>query len=410
MSPEKDGNDLSVLKIEHDENFSYEDMKKRKWGRIATAAVAAVIVMVLVVWNPFSSAREVQVTTVVTLSPSQMATILNASGYVVAQRMAAVASKATGRLVSMAVEEGDHVKEDEVIAHIESDDVEAQLAQGKANYEAAVASVAQAQAQLNEATLQYERMKSLIDDNLISRTEFDTAEARYKSALAAVEAGKANARAIKAGVEALNVAVENTRIRAPFDGTVLNKYADIGEIVAPFAAGANARAAVVTIADMNSLQIEADVSESNIERIKLGMPCEIILDAYPEKTYHGVVHKIVPTVDRSKATVLTKIRFADQDDLVLPEMSARVSFLSEAVLQETASGPQVAVYSSAVVRRDGRKVAFRVKGDSVEEVTVEADSTVGDYLEIRSGLAPGDVVVLNPADALSTGSRIRLAQ
>jgi RND family efflux transporter MFP subunit len=252
----------------------------------------------------------------------------------------------------------------------------------------------------------------LLKDELVPESEYDAAEARYKSAQSSVEAAEANIRAMSAGVQVLEVAVENTYIRAPFDGTVLNKYADEGEMVAPFAAGANARASVLTIADMESLQVEADVSESNIEKVKIGLPCQIILDAYPEKAYHGVVHKIVPTADRSKATVLTKIRFTDRDNLVLPEMSAKVAFLSESYNTDNNNTSKLAVYSTAIVKRNDKQIAFKImeKENKVEEITVETGSAIGDYLEIKNGLQLGDKVVLNPEKELANGSKVNIAQ
>jgi multidrug efflux pump subunit AcrA (membrane-fusion protein) len=169
---------------------------------------------------------------------------------------------------------------------------------------------------------------------------------------------------------------------------VLTKNADVGDIVTPLGAAANARASVVTIADMGSLQVEADVSESNLEKIKVGQPCEISLDALPEDRFQGKVHMIVPTADRSKATVLVKVRFVDMDERILPEMSAMVAFLSKAV-PESERKPRTAVSPSAVTVRNGKKVVFLVKGDRVVETPATTGASIGDFVEIKSGAGPG---------------------
>ena len=411
MSAENDKPDISVLKIKRDSNneFTGNNSGRRRWVVPLLIVVIVLAVVLTVVVYKFDTSLEVQVTTVTTVSPSQARTILNASGYIVAQRKAAVASKATGRLMYLGVEEGDLVKKDQIIARIESEDVQAQLNQAKANYAYAKASRAQAQAELNDASTNFERQKKMLKDDLVSKTEYDTAEARYKSAAAGVDAAKENIKAMEAAVQATQVAVESTNIRAPFDGTVLNKYADVGEMVAPYAAGANAKASVVTLADMQSLEVETDVSESSIESVKPGMPCEIILDAYPDQIYHGFVHKIVPTADRSKATVLTRVRFKDLDGRVLPEMSARVSFLSEqAGNMDTKS--KIAVYTAAIATRDKKKLVFRIKDSKTEIVSIVTGDAIGDYTEIISGLTAGDKVVLNPPANLTNGHKITIKQ
>jgi RND family efflux transporter MFP subunit len=189
---------------------------------------------------------------------------------------------------------------------------------------------------------------------------------------------------------------------------VLTKNADVGEVVAPFGSSSNARAAVVSIADMSSLEVEADVSESNIERIRTGQPCEVVLDAYPQVRYKAVVGKIVPTADRAKATVLTKVKFLERDDRVLPEMSAKVTFLAKAPEGNASSQPILAVPSSSILSRDGRKVAFVIDGDQLIEKEVEVGGNVGSNIEIRSGLSAGERVALNPQEKFASGMKIKI--
>jgi HlyD family secretion protein len=338
----------------------------------------------------------VEVTTVSLVSPSQANALLTASGYVVAQRKAAIASKATGRLVYLGYEEGDKVKKGEIIARIESADVNAALAQAKANLELN-------QAQKVDAERSLERANKLFVGKLISQAELDAAQMRYDQVVAGIAVSKA-------GLNAAEVQVENTLIRAPFDGTILTKNADVGEVVSPFSAGATSRVAVVTIADMTSLEVEADVSESNIEKITFKQPCEITLDAYPEQRYRGYVNKIVPTADRSKATVMTKIRFVDKDNRVLPEMSAKVNFLSAPITDIAQAQPKLTVAASAVTNRNGKNVVFLFTGNEVSEVPVELGEKMGSMFEIKSGLSSGDKVAVKPSEALRSGTKVKLKE
>ncbi|HVO72533.1 MAG TPA: efflux RND transporter periplasmic adaptor subunit, partial [Ignavibacteriaceae bacterium] len=207
---------------------------------------------------------------------------------------------------------------------------------------------------------------------------------------------------------AAEVALENTLIRAPFDGTVLTKNADVGEIVAPLAAGANSRAAVVTIADMKSLQVEADVSESNIQRITVGQDCEITLDAYPNQIYAGFVAKIVPTADRSKATVLVKVGFKKYDEKVLPEMSAKVLFLKENKKEEKTEPPVLMIPKSAVVTRNNNKYAFKVEDNKAVEIQISTGRDFADYWEVVSGVENGDQVINNPGEKILNGTKVNV--
>ncbi len=187
-----------------------------------------------------------------------------------------------------------------------------------------------AQAELVDAELQYRRYKTLVEKDLVARQDFDTAVARYKKAQAGVASAQAHINVAQAAEANAQASLEYSYIRSPFDGVVTAKYAEVGEVVAPFGAAVNARAAVVTMADLKSLMVEADVAESNLDKVKPQQPCEISLDAIPDRRFAGEVHMIVPTADRTKATVLTKVKFLEFDDRILPEMSAKVAFLSRA--------------------------------------------------------------------------------
>ncbi|MCI0414969.1 efflux RND transporter periplasmic adaptor subunit [bacterium] len=387
--------ELAKLRINRESTTtesSGSGLKKLLWLLILPVLAIAVY---LLYQGPLKPAKEVKVTTVIVSNPSQASSVLNASGYVVAQRKAEVASKGTGKLESLVVEEGTRVKKGQVLGRLESRDMDAALSQAKADLQVEIAS-------LGESKSNFQRKKMLVDQKLVAESEFDLADAQYKRAIANVESARAHVRAAQ-------VEVENTYIRAPFDGTVLTKNADVGEIVAPFGSAGNSKGSVVSMADMTSLQVEADVSESNLGRVKVGQPCEITLDAFPEKRYRGIVHMIVPTADRAKATVLTKVRFVDKDEQVLPEMSAKVAFLTEELSEtQIKEKPKILVDPAAVVERQNSKVVFLVKGEEVVEKTVKVDKMVGNALEVLDGIAPGDQVVLNPDGELKNGTKIKV--
>jgi RND family efflux transporter MFP subunit len=400
--------DLSSLRIDRDANHTEESSGSAlKWVVGIAGALVIIVAGYFVLSSLLKPVRPVKIVTASLTSPSQANAILTASGYIVPQRQAAVASKGTGRLVYLAVEEGDRVVKGQIIARLESNDVEARLQQSKASLDASKALVAQAEAELARARSDFDRNKALFETKVITQAEFDVIQATYKTAEAVVMSAKANVGALEAAVRAAEVEIENTVIRAPFDGTVLTKNADVGEIVAPFASGANSRGNVVTIADMGSLQMEADVSESNIDRVKIHQPCEIALDAFPEKRYRGVVWKIVPTADRAKATILTKIKFVDIDSRVLPEMSAKVTFLSEAVSDSAARmEPKLTIPLSAIAKNNSKKWVYRLNGERVEEVVVETGAMVGERIEVLRGLANGDKLVDRPSADLSDGDKV----
>jgi RND family efflux transporter MFP subunit len=200
--------------------------------------------------------------------------------------------------------------------------------------------------------------------------------------------------------------VEYTLIRAPFDGVVVSKHANVGDVLAPFSSTTQSKGAVVSMADLDTLEVEADVSESSLLQVRPGQPCEIQLDALSDVRLRGIVQRIVPTVDRAKATVMVKVGFVDKDSRILPDMSAKVAFLSRALMPEELK-PVTVVPASAIVERNGHPSAFRVEGERVKEVLVDTAKTMGDLSTVRQGLDPGDQVVLQPPSQLRDGSAVR---
>lgn len=400
--------DLSKLKIDKSVKTA-GPIRRMKPVYVVVAILVIVIGVFLGFKGFFTPGITVEVMSISQVYPSQSLALLDASGYVVAQRKAAVASKVTGRLVSLMVEEGSRVTEGQVIASLESEDFVAARDQAAENLKAARANLEGVRAELNDASLDFYRKKELLARGVISRAEFDVSEAKYRKALATVAAAEAAVAASSAALRGAAVALEYTHIRAPFDAVVLTKNADVGDIVTPVGAAANAKASVVTIADMSSLQVEVDVSETNLELVKVGQPCEIRLDALPDSRFRGAVHAIVPTVDRSKATIMVKVRFLDNDPRILPEMSAKVSFLSRPVKPEEEK-PRLAVNRAALIAREGQNAVFIVKENGVVETPVRVGMEFGDMVEVLGVVTPGDKVVKKPPKGLKNGSRIKVVE
>lgn len=400
--------DISKLKIEKSP-ATFRSGKRKKLFYWLALLLAILLIGFLYVEGIFTPAVSVEVASVVRMYPSQTFTLLNASGYVVAQRKASVASKVTGLLVSISVEEGSRVKKGQIIARLENEDVTAAKHQAEANLNVVRHNLEQARAELQDATLSFNRNKELLSHDFVSRADYDASEARYKRAIAAVDAAEAAVRANTAALQGANVNIGYTLIRAPFDAVVLTKNADVGDIVTPIGAAAEAKAAVVTIADMNSLQVEVDVSESNLGNVQVGQPCEIQLDALPESRFQGLVHMIVPTADRSKATVMVKVRFIDKDPRILPEMSAKVAFLSRAIRPEEQK-PRTVVNSNAVIIHKDKNLVFLVKDNRAFETPVTTGEKLGDMIEVLNGVKAGDKVVLKPVDKLRDGKRIKIIE
>ncbi len=399
--------DLSRLKIDRSGAAGITGRRKRP-HLVVTFAAAAALILLVVLYLRGGAAVEVESATVATAYPSQSFTLLNATGYVVAQRKAAVASKATGRVEWLGVTEGSEVTKNEIIARLENADVSAAMEQAAASVKVAEANLQHGEAELADAQAAFNRSNELRGKNFISQSAYDIAAARYHKAQAAVRGYQASVSVAKANHRAAQISVEQTLIRAPFDGVVLTKSANIGDVVTPFSSALDAKGAVVTMADMDTLEVEADVAESNLSKVKLGQPCEIQLDALPEVRLRGVVQGIVPTVDRAKATVVVKIRFVDRDPRVLPEMSAKIAFLEK----EMAAGQRAArtvVQPNAIVQRNGKNVVFVIKDEKAIGTPIETGEKIGDMVEVLNGPKAGDKVILRPGDGLDSGDNVKTA-
>ncbi|CAN5196591.1 efflux RND transporter periplasmic adaptor subunit [soil metagenome] len=381
--------------------------RRRKWF------IAIGIVVLIVAFGVIGAARRpasVEVATVALAWPSQAITLLNSTGRVVAQRRAAVSSKATGRLVELTVREGQAVRAGEVIARIESADVGATREQAAASVRQAEANLQQGDAELLNAQTEQRRAQDLQRQNYVSQSAVDTADSRLAKANASIASLKAAIGVAQANLKAANVGVDQTAIRAPFDAVVLTKNANVGDIITPFSAASGTTGAVVNIADMSTLEVEADVSENSIARIAVDAPAEIQLDAFPDLRLVGKVSRIVPTVDRSKATLLVKVAFVEKDARVLPDMSAKVAFL-ERSLTDDERRAVVAVRDGAVVSRDGRDQVFVVTSEEGRDVVhakpVTVGAKIGELVRV-TGIEAGDRVVARPGAKLVDGARVAI--
>jgi RND family efflux transporter MFP subunit len=375
---------------------------------MATVALAGLLAAGAAWYLAQPRAATVQTTPIVTVYPSQQYVVLNSSGYVVAQRKAAIASKATGRLEWLGVAEGSRVKAGEVIARLDNRDVVAQADSAKAAVAAARAALEQARAEEWDAATSLKRNQDLLAKGFVSQSVVDTSKMRADRAIAGVANAQAAIAVAEANARNAQVGVDYTVIRAPFDGVILSKSANVGDMVTPFSSAADSKGAVVTMADMTTLEVEADVSESSLAKIAVGQPVEITLDALPEARLKGRISRIVPTVDRAKATVMTKVRFDAIDPRVLPEMSAKVSFLSREVTPEEQK-PQVAVHPDALATRGGRTVVFVLRGDRAAEVPVTPGIKVGELTAIAGAAKPGEKAVLKPAADLAADTLVKAA-
>jgi HlyD family secretion protein len=403
--PEDTAPDLSKLRIDR----SLAPVVRRRRRKWIWLGVVGGLVAAGAAWFALQPrAVTVQTTPVVTAYPSQQFVVLNSTGYVVAQRKAAIASKATGRLEWLGVAEGSRVKAGDVIARLDNRDVAAQAQSADANVRAARAAVEQAQVEDRDAQAQHKRNVDLVAKGFVSQSATDTSKARADRAVAGVASARAALGAAEANAKNAAVAVDYTLIRAPFDGVILSKSANVGDMVTPFSSAADSKGAVVAMADMSTLEVEADVSESSLGKIKVDMPAEITLDALPNDRFRGRISRMVPTVDRAKATVMTKVRFDAIDPRVLPEMSAKVSFLSQEVTPEQQK-PLTAVSSDAFAQRDGRSVVFVIRDGKAVAVAVTPGAKVGDLTAVTGDLKSGDKAILRPDEKLAAGALVKVA-
>jgi RND family efflux transporter MFP subunit len=337
---------------------------------------------------------------------------LTANGYVVARTKASVSSKLAGRLAYLGVEEGDRVASGAIIARLESSEYDAIVKQASAEALAAEATRIEADAEVAQARRALERARTLAASSLVAAQALEDAQTAVEVAEARHRAAASRVAAARQGLAAAEANLENTRIRAPFAGTVLRKDAEVGEVVAPSVAGGGlTRGAVVTMADLSTLEVEVDVNEAYIGGVTRDQPTDIVLDAYPAQTFHGHVRQVVPTADRQKATVLVRVAIDSSDPRILPEMGARVVFRESTDAKAAADTQPARVFIPANTAKvdGGATVVFVVVDGQAQRRVIEAGPVSGDEREVRRGLTGGESLVADPPADLVDGARVRVA-
>jgi RND family efflux transporter MFP subunit len=351
---------------------------------------------------------EVEVTEIASVSPAQASVELTSTGYVVAQSVSKAAPKVPGRVLKAYVREGSQVKAGDLLFEIDPADQRASIATAASQTAAARARAQTARAQLAEARIQLERAQALAKEGISPKGTADDLTARVASLEEAVKASDAEARAAGAAVSALGVTLEGFTVRAPISGTIVNKPPEVGEFVGPQPAGIAADMGGVEVADFSSMMIETDVPEQRLSQVKIGGPAEIVLDAYPAKRYRGKAVEITPRVNRTKATVTVKVAFVDDRENVLPDMAARVSFLtSELDKEQLKAPPKTIVPAAAVTDVAGSKAVFRIDDGKVRVVPVTLGPAFGSGFELASGPPAGTRVVKSPAKELQDGQAVK---
>lgn len=339
------------------------------------------------------------------------ASVLDATGYVVARRMATVSAKVTGRVREVLIEEGQKVEEGQVLARLDPVDAQAQRALSESQLAASQSQIASVQAQLKEAEANAARLSTLVAQKLVSRAQFEQAVATRDALRAQLATTQRNAQVARDGLRIADNGVDNTIVRAPFAGVVIAKSAQPGEIVSPLSAGGGfTRTGIGTIVDMASLEVEVEVGEAFIGRVKPGMRTETILNAYQDWKIPGRVIAIIPAADRGKATVKVRVGLdAKGDPRIVPDMGARVGFLEDAKPAQADAKPGVLVPAAAIAQRGDEDVAFVVADGKAVLRKLTLGRTLGEDREVLAGLAGGEQVVLDPPETLADGARVSLA-
>jgi RND family efflux transporter MFP subunit len=399
--------ELASLRIDSSERAG----SGRRGAWILILCLLAAVAAGAWLWSRGVEAAEVTTATVTAeTGPGAAAgAVLNASGYVTARRRATVSSKVTGKVLEVFVEEGKEVRRGQVLARLDDSQIRAALAVAQAQLGSARKAAAEDVARLREAQLTLERRRQLLKEGVIGRAELDTSEAEVESLEARIALADQQVKVAETQVKARETDLADMVVRAPFDGVAISKDAQPGEMISPVSAGGGfTRTGICTIVDMSSLEIEVDVSESYINRVRPEQSVEAVLDAYPDWRIPGHVITTVPSADRQKATVRVRIAFEKLEPRILPDMGVKVSFLNERPAQtDAAPRARLLVPKTAVRTDDGTSVLFVVREDRLERRAVKVGAEDGDQVEIVSGVNAGEKVVLDGPPTLEDGARVK---
>lgn len=402
---------LKELRIDRKKGAAPPPPSAPRRGRWIVIAIVALLVLGAIAWFAFGRERPIEVTTAPVVAIQQgtaSSSVLDASGYVVARRMATVSAKITGKVREVMIEEGMRVEEGQVMATLDPIDANAQRSLSASQLEAARSQLAGLQAQVAQADAEAARLQTLVGQQLVSRSQYDQAIAQRDSLRAQLRTAQRNTTVASDSLAIAELGVDNNTVRAPFSGVVTAKAAQPGEIVSPLSAGGGfTRTGIGTIVDMDSLEIEVEVGEAFIGRVQPKMPVEATLNAYPEWKIPAEVIAIIPTADRGKATVKVRIALKVKDPRIVPEMGVRVSFLEAAAPAQAAAPKGVRVPASALVEREQKTVAFVVGDDQrVQQVPVTVGVALNNDRQVTAGLSAGQQVVNNPPAELRDGSAV----
>jgi RND family efflux transporter MFP subunit len=385
------------------------DSRRPVWPWMAGVVLVLLAAAGIAVYALRGRAAVVQTATAVAASAGDNAAVLQATGYVVARREATVSAQIIGTLTQVLVEEGEHVRKGQILARLEDTQYKAQLDASEAQYAAARAQVVQARAQSKQATDDAARMDAVEKKGLVSTQQAEQARTLAATDRALLSAAAKQAQAAASQVQAAKINYDYTIVRSPFDGVVTDKAAQVGEIVSPYSAGGGfTRTGIATVVDMDSLEVDVDVNETYIARVVPGMKAEAVLDAYPDWKIPAHVIAIIPSADRSKATVKVRVGLDVKDPRILPEMGVRVSFLEE---RKGNAQPirGVLVPKDTIVKRDGRDVVFTLEGNHVRQTPVTVGADFSDMKQVTRGVRAGAEVVKAPPEDLKDGERVKVA-
>jgi RND family efflux transporter MFP subunit len=396
---------------------------RRPWLRrlrvVTLLVVLAVVGLVVAsvtglksVMKGFEPRMEVRVANVSVQTGRSADAVVVATGYLESRRQAKIGARAQGRIELLHVEEGSHVKKGEVLAALEHADLDASLAANKAELERTRAALAEQEVVVDRTKREYDRAVKLQPSRTITETELDIARFDYEGAVAKIKSLKASVSLADARVREAEQVRENMFVRAPFDGTVISKDAEVGESILPGGLGeGSGRGSVVTIADLASLEVDCDVKEDYISRVVVDRPAEVSVDAVPGRRYKGKVRKVIPMGDRARATIKVKVAIVDADERLFPEMSGTVYFLPSGNESETASTDRrIFCPSDAIVKEADASHVWVVKDEKAERVKVRVGSETDNRAEILGGLSGGERVVVKPAADLRDGRLVKVAE
>jgi RND family efflux transporter MFP subunit len=379
---------------------------------VIISVIASVVVILGVLAFVFLRPKPTEVTTVVAESessgPSLGNAVLNASGYVVARRISTVSSKVTGKIAEIFVEEGMVVKEGQVLARLEPANSRTMLTMAQRELEASKRNLAEIEVRLAEARRNLERNETLVQQQLISQTALDASKAEVNALAARLAASQAQVKVSESGLQMRQIDFDDIGVKAPFDGVVISKNAQPGEMISPMSSGGFTRTGIATIVDMDSREIEVDVNEAYINRVKPDQRVEATLDAYPDAPLAARVVNIVPTADRTKATVRVRIGFDKLDPRILPDMGIKVRFLDDAPAPAANAGPRIRVPAAAVQREGGNAYVWVVSDGRVERRAVTVGAENDGNIEVRAGVANGDELVSPVVQGLEDGGKVKL--